>query len=90
MAPAECHGGAVADLAERSGMLVRAGGLEGWILMVKGRLAVEIMYLPRRRAREEAADCGMKPERGRARGHGLAGSHTLVMWTRCVQVAGGI
>lgn len=56
MAPAECHVGAVADLAERSGMLVRAGGLEGWILMVKGRLAVEIMYLPRRRAREEAAD----------------------------------
>jgi len=37
-APAEYHVGAIADFAERSGILVRAGGLEIGVFMVKGRL----------------------------------------------------
>jgi nitrite reductase (NADH) small subunit len=37
-APVEYHVGAIADVAERSGILVRAGGLEVGVFMVRGRL----------------------------------------------------
>ena len=37
-APAEYYVGAIADFAERSGVLVKAGGLEVGVFMVKGRL----------------------------------------------------
>jgi nitrite reductase (NADH) small subunit len=37
-APAEYHVGAIADFAEASGILVRAGGLEVGVFMVRGRL----------------------------------------------------